>query len=116
MRGGLNRRRRKRYLDLHGIFYLETRPMKTGPRIFSSMPQTSVFSIMMNNQPTPTNIQLPKPNCEWSAIDAMQVGASLLSHTDLYGRLHDAVTYRARRDKKKFKRGSEGRPSLWRLA
>jgi hypothetical protein len=71
----------------------------------------------MTNNNQPTNFQLPKPNCEWSAIDFMEVGTSLTFHADLYGRLHDAVTYRARRDGKKFtRRQRDSQIILWRLA
>jgi hypothetical protein len=47
----------------------------------------------------------------------MEVGTSLTFHADLYGRLHDAVTYRARRDRKKFTRRQRGETIIvWRLA
>ena len=42
---------------------------------------------------------------------------SMSFHADLYGRLHDAVTYRARRDRKKFTRRQRGETIIvWRLA
>jgi hypothetical protein len=70
---------------------------------------------MMCNQ-APTNIKLPKPFCEWSLIEHLEIGASLSFHTDLYGRLHDAVTYRVRRDGKKFtRRASADVLIVWRI-
>jgi hypothetical protein len=47
----------------------------------------------------------------------MEVGTSLSYPGELYGKLHDAVIYRTRRDGKKFTRRQRGNQIiLWRIA